>query len=463
MPVEPASAPPQEATLVSGPERRTTGGSARIKQARKTARRTGRTSVKLVRNSAKTVLRPASTPLKSVRRRLPASVDRALSKAMGIPPQRTSRKAAAPLPPREEWPPHPPVPQTPSRLYVGPANFAGQGHQWAKAVERHVPGVGAVSMGYVTGTGFGYPVDQAVPQDLYLRSWDWQQEQHTYVRENFTHVLIEAHRPLFGSLFASSAFVEARVLTGHGLRVATIAHGRDVRLPSRHRRNYEWSPYDEDEWSAVPVLENQVNRNFAGLATIADLDIPTFVSTPDLLDDLPTATWCPVVVDAASWATDTTPLQRERPVVVHAPTSSNFKGSAHLDPLMKAMDEAGLIEYRRIEGVPAAEMRGIIQSADILLEQFRLGSYGVTACEGMAAGRVVVSHVAERNRERVRAAHGEDVPIIEATLDDVEDVVRRILADRQAALATAAQGPAYVRAMHDGTYSARVLAQWLEA
>jgi hypothetical protein len=447
---------------VSGSGPRATETVARSRQARTTLRRVGRKGLRWFRGSTKTVLRPASEPLKSVRRRLPASVDRALSRAVGIPPQRTSRKPAAPLPPRELWPPQPPVPQTTSRLYVGPANFAGQGHQWARAVERHVPGVGAVSMSFVTEGGFGYPVDHAVPQDLYLRSWDWQQEQHAYVRQNFTHVLIEAHRPLFGALFANSAFVEARVLTGHGLRVATIAHGRDLRLPSRHRENYEWSPYDEEEWSAVPVLENQVTRNMAGLATLADLDVPTFVSTPDLLDDLPTATWCPVVVDVAAWTTDSRPLQRERPVVVHAPTSSNFKGSDHIDPVMQSLHESGLIEYRRIQGVPAAEMRQIMQSADILLEQFRLGSYGVTACEGMAAGRVVVSHVAERNRDRIKAAYGQDAPIIEATIEDVGTVVRRIVEDREAALAIAAQGPAYVRALHDGSYSAKVLSSWLE-
>ncbi len=39
----------------------------------------------------------------------------------------------------------PDVPTTPIRLYVGPANFAGQGWLWGHSLERHVEGVGAIA------------------------------------------------------------------------------------------------------------------------------------------------------------------------------------------------------------------------------------------------------------------------------------------------------------------------------
>ncbi len=411
----------------------------------------------MVRSRLKSVLRPVRGPLKAVRRRLPAAVDARVSRVLGVKPLPRSTE-----PPRAvvdaALAARPAVPTGDVRLYVGPANFAGQGRLWARAVEAHRPGAGAVNMAVDIPGGFNHPADHTVPRQVYLESTRWQESQLAYVRDGFTHVLLEAQRPLFGALLRSNALVEARLLQGHGLRVATIAHGRDVRLPSRHRENYPWSPFEED-WESTPILEAQVLRN---LAALEQLDAPAFVSTPDLLDDLPDATWCPVVVDPAEWHSDRPPLAEPRPVVVHAPTNPTFKGSDRVDPVLQALAERGVIEYRRVTQASSAEMRRIIASADVVLDQFRLGSYGVTACEAMAAGRVVLGHVTEHNRERVRQAAGTDLPIVEATVADVEEVLLGLLEDRERAAAVGAAGEAFVRTLHDGAASARALAPFLD-
>src|SRR5690606_40455222 len=108
----------------------------------------------------------------------------------------------------------------------------------------------------------------------------------------------------------------------------------------------------------------------------------------------------------------------------------------------------GLIEYRRVEGVPAGDMPRVYGEADVVLDQLRIGNYGVAACEAMAAGRVVVSHVSEVVREHAREAAGADLPILEATADSLEQVLLDVLADRDRARALAAQGPAFVRTLH---------------
>ena len=88
-----------------------------------------------------------------------------------------------------------------------------------------------------------------------------------------------------------------------------------------------------------------------------------------------------------------------------------------------------------------------------MLDQFAIGTYGVLAAEAMAAGRVVVSHVPDQ----VRRMHGDEPPIVEATPDDLETVVRRLLTDRDAARDVARKGVPYVRELHDGRFSAAVL------
>ena len=357
----------------------------------------------------------------------------------------------------DDVPPPPKVPATPVRLYVGPANYAGQGHAWARAAER-LPGVGAVSMAAARQGDFAFPVDDAVPEPVYSLSRGWQRERRALL-PRFTHVVVEAGRPLLGQLVRGGALAEARWLAERGVAVAIVCHGSEIRLPSRHRELEPWSPFTPD-WELTAVLEERAARLARGLDR---LGLPVLVSTPDLLLDVPAATWLPVVVDVERWAGagQRGVLEREVPVVVHAPSSSHVKGSELAEPVLESLAVRGLIEYRRVEGVPAGDMPRVYGEADVVLDQLRIGNYGVAACEAMAAGRVVVSHVSEVVREHAREAAGADLPILEATADSLEQVLLDVLADRDRARALAAQGPAFVRTLHDGTRSAEVLSPFL--
>ena len=357
----------------------------------------------------------------------------------------------------DDVPPPPKVPATPVRLYVGPANYAGQGHAWARAAER-LPGVGAVSMAAVRQGDFAFPVDDAVPEPVYSLSRRWQRERRALL-PRFTHVVVEAGRPLLGQLVRGGALAEARWLAERGVAVAIVCHGSEIRLPSRHREREPWSPFTPD-WELTAVLEERAARLARGLDR---LGLPVLVSTPDLLLDVPAATWLPVVVDVERWAGagQRGVLEREVPVVVHAPSSSHVKGSELAEPVLESLAVRGLIEYRRVEGVPAADMPRVYGEADVVLDQLRIGNYGVAACEAMAAGRVVVSHVSETVRRHAREAAGADLPILETTADSLEQVLLDVLADRDRARALAAQGPAFVRTLHDGTRSAEVLSPFL--
>ncbi|MBZ2196449.1 glycosyltransferase [Occultella gossypii] len=353
----------------------------------------------------------------------------------------------------------PAVPDTPVRLFVGPANFAGQGYLWARAVERCVPGVSAVSFAPHVPGAFDFPVDYRVPQATYLDDFEFHERHLAYVRGEFTHVLFEAARPLFGRSYGLNFLNESKLLTKAGLAVAVIAHGTDVRLPSRHAATYAHSPFRGDLVPETPLLEDRAVRN---LARIAAFTGPAFVSTPDLLLDLPSATWCPVVVDVDRWHTALPPMERRIPLVVHAPSKSHVKGTDLVETALEGLVARGLIDYRRIEGVPAAEMTRVYTEADIVLDQFRLGSYGVAACEAMAAGRVVIGNVSEFVRDHAADACGTELPIIQADGTDLARVVESILDDPSAARERAAAGIRFVRAVHDGAASAGILQDFLQ-
>lgn len=367
-------------------------------------------------------------------------------------PKLTELSEPSELPPR-------PVPDlaATTRLMVGPANFAGQGGAWAAAATAHLPGVSARSM-CVTGAVHAFPTDYEVPEWA-LVSGRWGGAQERYLGEYFTHALLESLRPLTGQRFGRRGDGEWGPLRAAGLDLALIAHGSDVRQPSVHRDTTPWSPFRDESWEEVAILEGNAA---ARRELFAAFDGPTFVSTPDLLDYVPSATWCPVVVDPARWATDAVPLTREGlPVVTHVPSSSRMKGSQLIDPVMAELAEAGVVDYRRAEHVPAERMPALYAGSDIVLDQFALGSYGVAACEAMAASRVVVGHVLPAVREHVREATGLEVPIVEATPDTLADVVRGLLADPDRARERGARGVEFVAHVHDGRRSAEALEGWL--
>ena len=355
-------------------------------------------------------------------------------------------------------PPVTEVPERPVRVYIAPTNYSGQGYLWARALEAERTDVGARNLSVQLPGGFGFPADRDVPLPVQNLSRPWQTAELAAVRR-FTHVLIEAERSLFGGLLNWDVAREVRALQLAGVSVALLSHGTDLRSPERHRSLTPWSPYGEDERQDA-MLQVDADRN---AALIEALGLPLFVSTPDLLLDAPAGVWCPVVIDVERWSARHAPLERARPVVLHVPSSAATKGTHLIEPVMQRLHDEGLVEYRRVSGVAADEMPARVGEADIVLDQFRIGSYGVAACEALAAGRVVVGHVLPQVREAVRDATGTELPITEATPDTLESVLREVVADRTGSRALAAEGERFVRRVHSGRFSAQtLLSVWID-
>ena len=344
------------------------------------------------------------------------------------------------------------------RLLVAPTNSAGQGWAWARAAER-LPGVVARTMQIDMQRFQQFSADQSVTRGEYRWSTRWQRGQRRAVLADVTHVLLESASPLFGDPHRRDVRRELRALQRAGIRVALLFHGSDIRSPSRHRARVPSSPFGPGGWDQTAALERVTAEN---AALIDEVDLPVFVSTPDLFADVPGAQWLPVVVDPERWRTERAPMQgRERPLVVHIPSRSIVKGTDLIDPVLHRLANEGLIDYRSITGLSNAEMVAAYREADVVVDQLRIGVYGVAACEAMAAGRVVVSFVGADARREVRDRTGLEVPIVEADADTFERVVRGLVADPAEALAVAAAGPAFVAELHDGAFSARALAGFL--
>jgi glycosyltransferase involved in cell wall biosynthesis len=365
------------------------------------------------------------------------------------------------LAPPAEIPVFPPLTERPYRadrtarplLGIGPANMAGQGWAWGRAVERMWPDVD-VEVFAVERERLMFPADVSVTAKDFAHSARWQNRWAQHVRRDYTHLLMEAGRPTLGRLNGDNFAADVEMLRAVGIAIGLAFHGSEIRDPAKHAARYPLSPFKDPDEELTAVLQRQI----AVLAPLVEaFDGPKFVSTPDLLDDVPDARWLPVVVDTSVWVPGEPPLQRERPLVVHAPSNKALKGTHLIEPVLAKMVDRGWIDYRRIEDIPPAQMPAFLRDADIVLDHFGIGNYGVVTCEAMASGRVSISHITQWVRDRVP----DPIPTLEATPDTLETVIESVLDDRDAARATAASGPAFVRRWHDGRQSAAVLADFL--
>lgn len=362
-----------------------------------------------------------------------------------------------PLPDEEQRPVPLEAPDTAVKLLVGPANHAGQGYAWARAVERSLDGVGARAFAPRRSKGFGFPVDHSVWINRYLVDPVWSHDMQQQVLSGFTHVVREAEQPIWNG--NGDAEREDWLLRRHGIGTAMMLHGSEIRDPARHAARNRWSPFADPTDPKTVQLQALVDRN---AERVARFDGPVFVSTPDLLDDVSDARWCPVVVDRDRWHGTVRPA-RDIPVVLHAPSRSAMKGSDLVEPVLYDLDQRGVIRYRRLQKVPHEQMPAELAAADIVLDQFRLASYGVAACEAMASGCVVVGHVSPSVRSHVQATTGQVLPIVEADADSIEEVLLRLMSDRGSWQDWAARGTSFVDTVHDGRAAAAVLEEFLRS
>ena len=346
----------------------------------------------------------------------------------------------------------------PSVVGIGPANMAGQAWAWAKALERNIPGLTTRVVVVDRGLALKFPADEIVDIPTYRLDKAWALAFEQAAMRDWTHALLEAGRPLFGLRHGRDFEGDAKVLRGMGVGVGLLMHGSEIRDPSRHAASSPWSPFSDPDDELTARLQAQFDvLSIKVRAFAAAGEGPVFVSTPDLRHDVPGSIWLPVVVDLQRWQPGPPVLEREVPVVVHAPSRAALKGSVPVDVTLSRLHEAGLVEYRRMENVPPEQMPQVMGDADIVLDQFALGTYGVLACEAMAAQRLVISHVVPDTRDLVASVSGRELPIVEAGPDAIEEAIRGLLADRDAARERAAAGRAFVETLHDGRHSAGVL------
>lgn len=146
--------------------------------------------------------------------------------------------------------------------------------------------------------------------------------------------------------------------------------------------------------------------------------------------------------------------------IVHAPTNRVVKGSDIIIDIIKKIQRRfpEKLELVLVENIPNAEAMKIYRTADIIIDQIRVGWYGGFAVEAMKMGKPVIAYINENDLCFIPNEMAKDCmeALISADENNLEDVLRTLM-DNIEILKTKNEAQLeYVYKWHDPKYVATI-------
>jgi hypothetical protein len=138
--------------------------------------------------------------------------------------------------------------------------------------------------------------------------------------------------------------------------------------------------------------------------------------------------------------------------IAHAPSKRAVKGTEAVVAAVESLRARGApVELDLIEGVPNAEARLRYAAADVVVDQLRIGWYGMFAIESMALAKPVVVHLDEEAAAETEEAFGLALPLVRADEGKLEDVLATLVEQRAELPERGRRSREYVERVHAHT------------
>lgn len=234
---------------------------------------------------------------------------------------------------------------------------------------------------------------------------------------------------------------EIDYLREHRKQLYTYAYGADVRERESTLALGRWNFCVEcdDPGRYCICREDERSASMRPLETVATAmvamgDMLTYVPKPYHLN------YWPIDIERFTPAQPRRRAPGTRLVVAHAPNHGHFKGTKYLVAAIdKLRAEGADIVLQEVRGVPNEEVLRLFAGSDLVVDQLVGGFYGYTALEAMAVGRPVITYV--RSADLLLPGF----PLLNATPDSIEQVLRDLYEGRHDLDELGAQGQRYVR------------------
>ncbi len=149
---------------------------------------------------------------------------------------------------------------------------------------------------------------------------------------------------------------------------------------------------------------------------------------------------------------------RDVPLVLHAPSVPQAKGTDVVADVVRALKEEGLkFEYRLITNMPNNELRQLLTQSDIVVDELYSATVGVLSSEAMATGNVVLVHYLA---EYCKVPPG--CPAVNVDRFALKETLRHLILDVERRRELATLGRPYVERTNDHVRVCRQILWWLE-
>lgn len=187
-----------------------------------------------------------------------------------------------------------------------------------------------------------------------------------------------------------------------------------------------------------------------------------FVSTPDLLTDVPDATWIPNPVAVPSYdkyRECSGTIRRSTVNILHAPTNRETKGTEYIVRAVEELQQEGhSIKFSLVEKTSHGTLMEMVSRADIVVDQINMeaGWYGVFGCEAMALKKPVCAYI----REDLEDEYLPCKPIVNVNPRNITEQLRSLIQNRDLRLELGERGYRYVAEVHDAVKTTEMVTQY---
>ncbi|GCL72380.1 glycosyltransferase [Paenibacillus naphthalenovorans] len=325
------------------------------------------------------------------------------------------------------------------RILHAPQNIAGMAGLMAKKQRD----MGYLSESFVTTDSiFKYPADYSIKSTSTLGR---RTERFQFFAKSIKNY--DIFHFYFGESLLGQQFWDVPLLKKLNKKVFFYFAGCDIRDSKKVITTYEFSACKE----CWPMLCSPNRKKSLEIIHQAN---GVFVSTPDLLEFVENSVLLQQPIDVAEFnllkeqvnLNKTTEIINDTIKIAHAPTSRALKGTGYLiDAVERLKAEGYKIELIMVEGRPYKEAIQLYNEADIAVDQLLIGAYGQFAVEMMALGKPVICYI----REDLIDKYPENLPIISSTKNNIVDVLRNTIKNRDKWASIGLQGESFVKMNHD--------------
>jgi hypothetical protein len=339
------------------------------------------------------------------------------------------------------------------RVFQGPMGSAGQPQALARLLaEQSERYAGESVLSFLPKFGYGADVFLSMrnltPEDR-IRALNWLADRYD---------VFHFHGGAFfwsPPSWASPSMLDLAYFKAKGCTVIMNFRGTELRSPTKFAELNPYAYSEEDPYGfARKFTDDSQAEMKARLSAIVDR---MCVVDAELRSYAPDATVIPRVL-MGDWR----PQFEEaggpgRPVrIVHAPSRPGIKGTTAVKAAVETLRSEGFeIDFVLVQNMSHAEAVRTYQSADIIVDQLRIGWYGVLAVEAMALGKATVAYI----REDLVPAFEDGLPVVTANPDTITAELRRLIEDEnyRRSMGRAA------RAYFEKTHAPEVVLRTLEA